>query len=57
MASRFEDINSVKQFIEDQENENTGKETQQNVEKWSLSQVSDCSTTPVHSANSAADYQ
>ena len=31
MASRFADINSVEQFIEDQENENTGKKTQQNV--------------------------
>jgi len=31
MASRFADINSVKQFIEDQENENTRKKTQQNV--------------------------
>ena len=31
MASRFADINSVEQFIEDQENENTRKKTQQNV--------------------------
>ena len=31
MASRFADIVSVKQFIEDQENENTKKKTQQNV--------------------------
>ena len=31
MASRFADINSVEQFIEDQENENTTKKTQQNV--------------------------
>ena len=31
MASRFADINSLEQFIEDQENENTKKKTQQNV--------------------------
>ena len=31
MASRFADINSVEQFIKDQENENTRKKTQQNV--------------------------
>ena len=31
MVSRFADIVSVKQFIEDQENENTRKKTQQNV--------------------------
>ena len=31
MASRFADINSVEQFIENQENENTRKKTQQNV--------------------------
>ena len=31
MASRFADINSVEQFVEDQENENTRKKTQQNV--------------------------
>ena len=31
IASRFADINSVKEFIEDQENENTRKKTQQNV--------------------------
>ena len=31
MASRFGDINSVEQFIEDQENENTRKKTQKNV--------------------------
>ena len=31
MASRFADIVSVKQFIEDQENETTEKKTQQNV--------------------------
>ena len=31
IASRFADINSVEQFIEDQENEITRKETQQNV--------------------------
>ena len=31
MASRFADVNSVEQFIEDQENENTRKKTQQNV--------------------------
>ena len=31
MASRFADINSVEQFIEDQENESTRKKTQQNV--------------------------
>ena len=31
MASRFAGINSVKQFIKDQENENTRKKTQQNV--------------------------
>ena len=31
MASRLEDLNSVEQFIEDQENENTRKKTQQNV--------------------------
>ena len=57
MASRFADINSVEQFIEDQENENTRKKTQQNIEKSSLSQVSECSTTTVHLASSAADYQ
>ena len=39
---------SVEQFIEDQENETTRKKTQQNVEKSSLSQVSECSTTTVH---------
>ena len=31
MASRFADINSVEQFIEEQENENTREKTQQNV--------------------------
>ena len=31
MVSRFADIVSVKQFIEDQENENIKKKTQQNV--------------------------
>jgi len=31
MASRFADINSVEQFIEIQENENTRKKTQQNI--------------------------
>ena len=31
MASRFADVNSVEQFIEDQENENARKKTQQNV--------------------------
>ena len=31
MASRLADLNSVEQFIEDQENENTRKKTQQNV--------------------------
>ena len=31
IASKFADINSVKQFIEDPENENTRKKTQQNV--------------------------
>ena len=31
MASRFEDMNSVEQFIEDQENENTRKKTQQSI--------------------------
>ena len=31
MASKHADINSVEQFIEDQENENTRKKTQQNV--------------------------
>jgi len=32
MASRFADINSVEQFIEDpQENENTRMKTQQNI--------------------------
>ena len=31
IASRFADINSMKQFIEDPENENTRKKTQQNV--------------------------
>ena len=31
MVSRFADIVSVKQFIKDQENENTKKKTQQNV--------------------------
>ena len=48
MASRFADINSVEQFNEDQENETTRKKIQQNVEKSSLSQVSECSTTTVH---------
>ena len=120
MASRFADINSVKQFIEDQENGNTRKKTQQNValleefltlrnesrlteviapkelnayiaefiimvrkkdsnadyepsslrslmatferylikeEESKLSQVSECFSTTVHSAGSAADYQ
>ena len=57
MASRFTDINSVEQFIEDQENETTKKKTQQNVEKSNLSQVYECSTTTVHSASSAADYR
>ena len=57
MASRFADINSVEQFAEDQENENTRKETQHFVQKSSSSQVSECSTTTVHSASSAADYQ
>ena len=57
MASRFADINSVEQFIKDQENETKRKKTQQNVEKSSLSQVSECSTTTVHSASLAADYQ
>ena len=57
MALRFADINSVEQFIEDQENENTRKKTQHNVQKSSLSQVSECPTTIVHSATSAADYQ
>ena len=46
MASRLADINSG-QFIEDQENENTRKKTQQNVEKSNLSQISECSTTTV----------
>ena len=31
MVSRFADIVSVEQYIEDQENENTKKKTQQNV--------------------------
>jgi len=31
MALRSADMNSVEQFIEDQENENTRKKTQQNV--------------------------
>ena len=31
MASKFEDISSVKQFIEDPENETTREKTQQNV--------------------------
>ena len=31
MGSRFADIHSVEQFIEDQENENTRKKTQQNA--------------------------
>ena len=31
LNSRFADINSVEQFIENQENENTRKKTQQNV--------------------------
>ena len=48
MALRFADINSVEQFIEDQENETTRKKTQHNVEKSRLSQVSECSTTTVH---------
>ena len=47
----------MEQFIEDQENENTRKKTQQNAEKSSLSQVSESPTTTVHSASSAADYQ
>ena len=47
----------MEQFIEDQENENTRKKTQQNAEKSSLSQVSECPTITVHSATSAADYQ
>ena len=47
----------MEQFIEDQENENTRKKTQQNAEKSSLSQVSECPTTTVHSASSDADYQ
>ena len=52
MASRYAGFNSVEQFIEDQENENTGKKTQQNVQKSSLSRGSDCSTTTVNSATS-----
>ena len=47
----------MEQFIEDQENENTRKKTQQNAEKSSLSQVSECLATTVHSASSAADCQ
>ena len=47
----------MEQFIEHQENENTRKKTQQNAEKSSLSQVSECPTTTVHSASSDADYQ
>ena len=31
MASRLADLNSVEQFIEDQENEKTRKKSQQNV--------------------------
>jgi len=31
VAFRFADINSVEQFIEDQENENTRKKTQQSI--------------------------
>ena len=31
MTSRLADLNSVEQFIEDQENENTRKKSQQNV--------------------------
>ena len=57
MTSRFADINSVEQFIEDQENETTRKKTQQNVDKLGFSQVSECSTITVNSASSAADYQ
>ena len=40
--------NSVEQFIKDQENETTRMKTQQNVEKSSLSRVSESSTTTVH---------
>ena len=47
----------MEQFIEDQENEKTREKAQQNVEKSSLFQVSECSTTTVHSASSATDYQ
>ena len=47
----------MEQFIEDQYNENTRKKTQQNAEKSSLSHVSECPTTTVHSVTSAADYQ
>ena len=47
----------MEQFIEDQYNENTRKKTQQNAEKSSLSHVSECPTTTVHSVSSAADYQ
>ena len=59
LSQRFgiADVSSVEQFIEDQENENTRKKLQQNVEEASLSQVSKCSTTTVHSASSAADHQ
>ena len=56
MASRFASINAVEQFIEDQENENTRKKTQHDVQKSSLSQVSESPTTIVHSATSAANY-
>ena len=55
MASRFADINSVEQFMEDQESENTREKTQQNVEKSSLSQVSDCYTTTYHSIVEVVD--
>ena len=48
MALRFADINSVEQSIEGQENETTRKKPQQNVEKSSLSQVSESSTTTFH---------
>ena len=46
MASRSADINSVEKIIEEQENE-----------KLNLSLGSECPSTTVHSASSAADYQ
>ena len=47
MASRFVYVNLVEHFIEYQENENTREKTQ----------VSECPSTTVQSASSAADFQ